>query len=400
MSPDAIIDWPLSGERISHPGCWKTIQEHYPGVWTSVTKLMMEDSGRVFTVTSVTSDTENDLALSIFTVNEGAITSLIQYWPATYPPASWRSAWVNRIPGPSGETNMTSAQCFQLSTEQRQRAQDAVGHARAYLESANFSVGLAQVDHLWSGGSAQAAMDALAAYQNPDGGFGNGLEVDIKSPASNPFAARLAMQVLLDLRDRPESDMVTNLQAWLVANQAEDGDWHFSAETKSGELAPWFAGWTFPSLNPACCIVGLANRLGISTPKMRNRVERLFSEKASLEEARTGEFYSLLPYVEYFGHGANEDRDGWLDAIAENISNTAKTNGYADAGHFWDHVLGGGPDIVSRISADVLSDFADALLAEQEEGGNWPSPYDPAWKPFVTARACSTLAHLNHNGQS
>jgi hypothetical protein len=103
MAPGATIEWPLSGERISDPGVWRTIQEHYLGAWSSETTFAMEDSGQVSTITSVTSESENDLALSIFTVSEGAITNLIQYWPSTYPPAAWRSAWVEGIPSPTQE---------------------------------------------------------------------------------------------------------------------------------------------------------------------------------------------------------------------------------------------------------------------------------------------------------
>jgi hypothetical protein len=88
MAPGATIEWPLSGERISDPGVWKTIQEHYLGAWSSETTFAMEDSGQVSTITSVTSESESDLALSIFTVSEGAITNLIQYWSSTYPPAA------------------------------------------------------------------------------------------------------------------------------------------------------------------------------------------------------------------------------------------------------------------------------------------------------------------------
>jgi hypothetical protein len=98
MTHDAIIDWPLSGERIIDPVRWKSIQEHYPGNWTTETTLTMHDSARVFTITDGRSETETDLALSIFTVIYGVITNLIQYWPATYSPAMWRSTWVERIP--------------------------------------------------------------------------------------------------------------------------------------------------------------------------------------------------------------------------------------------------------------------------------------------------------------
>ncbi|HLY32861.1 MAG TPA: hypothetical protein VKQ36_17690, partial [Ktedonobacterales bacterium] len=38
--------------------------------------------------------------------------------------------------------------------------------------------------YLFLDGERQAVLDALRPYQNPDGGFGNGLEPDIRAPVS------------------------------------------------------------------------------------------------------------------------------------------------------------------------------------------------------------------------
>jgi hypothetical protein len=337
---------------------------------------------------------ETDLALSIFTVTDGAITNLIQYWPATYPPATWRSAWVEIIPSQLGDQIMTSTTRFQLSPSQVDAARSSANAGKAFLESVRFPLGRAMVDYSWNDGPASAIYEHLDSYQNADGGFGRGLEVDIKSPASNPFATRLAMHVLLGIRDRKPTDLESGLQDWLVANQDPDGDWHLSDETKAGELAPWFAAWQHPGLNPACCVVGLADRLGLATPEMLGRVARLFDEKASLEEARSGEFYNVLPYVEYVASIDQPDREAYLDAIAENIIATVKAGKYPESGHFWEHVLGGGNDLVGRIPGEMLAHHADTLIAEQEADGGWPTPYDQAWRPYSTASNLVTLARL------
>src|SRR5438876_1106086 len=43
--------------------------------------------------------------------------------------------------------------------------------------------------HLCGAGDAEAALTALAAYRNPDGGYGWGLEPDLRSPESQPGPA-------------------------------------------------------------------------------------------------------------------------------------------------------------------------------------------------------------------
>ena len=126
---------------------------------------------------------------------------------------------------------------------------------------------------------------------------------------------------------------------------------------------------------------------------MFERVASLFESEASIEQARTADFYSLLPYVEYVGGIAIPNRDAYLDSIAENIAATFSTI-YADAAHFWDHVLAAGPDLVHRLPESLLDEMARGLLDEQSEDGGWPSPYSPAWRPHATLGAAVALMDL------
>ena len=289
---------------------------------------------------------------------------------------------------------MTNAPAIQLTDAQRAGAGRAVARARDFLEECSYPLGVTTIDHAWHGAPASTVLDALAAFQNDDGGFGRGLEVDIAAPASNPFAARLAMQVLLALDERPQGVLIDRLGKWLQHTQAEDGDWHFSDETRAGDLAPWFAAWTFPSLNPACCLAGLASRLGIASDTMLDRVATLFEHMASLETARTGGFYDVLPYVEYAAGVRHPKRDDYLDAIAANIRDTAAGGGYGDPQHFFEHALGAGPELVRRLPPGLFTGNIDRLLETQGEDGGWPSPYSAAWRPWLTTESCSFLARL------
>lgn len=52
------------------------------------------------------------------------------------------------------------------------------------------------MQQLFFEGTETAVLVALAKYQNEDGGFGNGLEADIRMPNSSPLATTVAMQLL------------------------------------------------------------------------------------------------------------------------------------------------------------------------------------------------------------
>ena len=277
-----------------------------------------------------------------------------------------------------------------FNSTQQQRAEIVAHNALRFVQQRDAGLPAAIINALWFEGDPADVVTALHPYQNPDGGFGNRLEPDIHAPESNPFAARLAMQVMRTFPEADFGELKTGLAKWLEENQAEDGDWHFSAATKAGVLQPWFAGWTFPSLNPACCIAGLATAIGVATPTMMARVATLFEAMASPEAARAASFYELLPYVEYTLGVTLPDE--YLDAIAANI--TATGNGFEDGSHFFDMAMGGSGEITSRIPDNLIAHWTDRLLLEPHDDGGWPTAYDDAWRSWFTATNLIMLAKM------
>jgi hypothetical protein len=277
-----------------------------------------------------------------------------------------------------------------LSIEQQARAEALAGNGLEFVQERGADLPTAIIRYHWFDGDAADVISALTGFQNTDGGFGNRLEVDIHAPESNPFAARLAMQVMRSLPGESSVGLRAQLGSWLGTNQHDDGDWHFSEATKAGFLQPWFAGWTFPSLNPACCVLGLAAANGIASKRMRSLVSALWDEKASIDQARNGSFYELLPYVEYsLGVQLPDD---YLDAIAANITTVGED--YDDAGHFFDMAMGGSAEITARIPEELIVRWIDRLLQEPLDDGGWPTPYDDAWRDWTTAMNLTLLWRL------
>ncbi|WP_079528495.1 hypothetical protein [Halobacillus hunanensis] len=66
----------------------------------------------------------------------------------------------------------------------------------------------ARLKQLMKGGHEQDIVTALTAFQNEDGGFGNGLEADIRLPHSSPIATSAAMQLLVQLDDNPQANQM------------------------------------------------------------------------------------------------------------------------------------------------------------------------------------------------
>ena len=72
-------------------------------------------------------------------------------------------------------------------------------------------------------GSKQAFLDVLACYQNDDGGFGNGLELDVMCSPSSGICTEVAFAYLLEfgINDGPVLECAIE---WVLSNREENGD--------------------------------------------------------------------------------------------------------------------------------------------------------------------------------
>ncbi|MFC5831102.1 hypothetical protein [Nonomuraea insulae] len=108
------------------------------------------------------------------------------------------------------------------------------GHARV-LDRRRF-------DLLTGEGSAVGMLSALDGYRNLDGGYGWGLEPDLRSPESQPGAALHAFEVFGELAPVSSPQAVV-LCDWLDAVTLPDGGLPFSLPlTVPTATAPWWSG--------------------------------------------------------------------------------------------------------------------------------------------------------------
>lgn len=92
-------------------------------------------------------------------------------------------------------------------------------------------------------GSKQEVIVFLEAFQNEDGGFGNGLEPDFWLPKSSAIATWTAAKLLYDLDIQANVPIVQKLIAYLVKTYDDQaGLWHtIEPETNDFPHAPWWS---------------------------------------------------------------------------------------------------------------------------------------------------------------
>ena len=121
----------------------------------------------------------------------------------------------------------------------------------------------------FEGAPATGVVDAVRAFRNGDGGFGHGLEPDVRCPASLPVDVEVAFQALATARAAGR-ELV--LGAWTICPKWRPA-WRPAAPTpavpviESFPRAAHWTDWTYePSLNPTAGLVGVLNRLGVAHP--------------------------------------------------------------------------------------------------------------------------------------
>jgi hypothetical protein len=113
--------------------------------------------------------------------------------------------------------------------------------------AADFLAGSARVldrrrfDALFGDGDATGVLSALEGYRNPDGGYGWGLEPDLRSRTSQPGGALHALEALADL-DPTTSGRTAELCAWLSSVTLPDGGLPFALPVPDpAACAPFWA---------------------------------------------------------------------------------------------------------------------------------------------------------------
>ena len=243
-------------------------------------------------------------------------------------------------------------------------------------------------------GDHSGVVTALARYQNVDGGFGHGLEPDISAPQSNPFAARVALHAVIETGIPVTDPVVNRLVGWLEGRQGDDGCWRWEPGTLDHPIAPWFAGWEFPALNPALDLAGALARLGLGSERLHRRCRDLYARLANPDEIIAGDYYALLPYAESLPWLPDlPDRDASLEALATHIARNLTEGTYATPQEAAEHI--GPPDgpIATRLPADTFDRLRADLLASQAADGRWQSSFGSHWDPYQTVSGMAILAH-------
>jgi len=149
-------------------------------------------------------------------------------------------------------------------------APEAYERARAFLRGGARPLELRAFEHAFEAAPAWPLFDAFVRYQNPDGGFGHGLEPDALTGASGALATSVALRCLVEAAAGRDHPLVRRAVAYLERSlDPLQRVWRIVPEaTADAPHAPWWAAAGLEerfhgfALNPKADIVAQLYALG------------------------------------------------------------------------------------------------------------------------------------------
>ena len=246
--------------------------------------------------------------------------------------------------------------------------------------------------HLFDGGPADGVLAALGGHRNDDGGFGHGLEPDVRAGASEPIAVLAAFEILHQT-GAAGHPWVRNALDWLVTVTNDDGGVPFLLPQNTGaQRAPFLnpAEGGPSSLHMTSAVAGAAFRLAEQEPSIYEHPwvarasEFCWGRLPLPEDAHAYETRFVVDFLD--GAPDRERADEMIDAIAERLPADGRVRvrgGTEDeALRPIDIAPWPGRPVRRMLDDAVVQADLDDLAADQRDDGGWQFDF-LAWNPAV-----------------
>jgi hypothetical protein len=255
-----------------------------------------------------------------------------------------------------------------------------------------------------------AVLAALDGYRNPDGGYGWGLEPDLRAPESQPGGAQHALGAIADAAPAASPHTVALLD-WLQSVTLPDGGLPFALPVRdSTACAPYWAQADphKSSLQITAAIATQAHRVARSDENVKNHpwfttaTRYCFQAIQDIDEAPFA--YVLLFALQFLdaASGSYPEARTLLERLARFVPTDGAIPVVGGAEGETLHLLALAPEpgrpVRSFLDDRAVADDLDRLEGGQRPDGGWDvdfASYSPAaaleWRGFITVGAVAVL---------
>jgi hypothetical protein len=259
----------------------------------------------------------------------------------------------------------------------------------------------------------RAVLAALDGYRNADGGYGWGIEPDLRAPESQPAGALHALEAIADAG--PEtSASAPGLLDWLARATLEDGGLPFALPlAEPVGCAPFWAAADpgTSSLQITAAVAAQAHRAARFDPRIGEHpwLERAtrycFDAIASIASLREAPFAYVLSFALRFLDAAADTHPEALKLL-ERLGRFVPAGGSVPVAggaageslHLLDHAPTPGRPVRALLDAEAVARDLDRLANGQQADGGWAVDFDSyseaarlEWRGYATVSAVAVL---------
>jgi ketosteroid isomerase-like protein len=99
LAEDFVLEWPQSNERIHGAKRFGQMNAEYPahGRWTFTINRIVGNHAEAVSDVSISDGVQHARAISFFTIADGKIARIVEYWPDSYPAPANRAHLVEAL---------------------------------------------------------------------------------------------------------------------------------------------------------------------------------------------------------------------------------------------------------------------------------------------------------------
>lgn len=247
--------------------------------------------------------------------------------------------------------------------------------------------------HLAGECNLSCAIEALKRYQNEDGGWANGLEIEYSGNVSTPMTTAAALGYIY-LFDLPETELLSNTLHYLRSTQKENGSWDDPEEITRFELPPYMGPGIYVEFKTGMVIKWLSRmNLDIEDREMIGRA-REYLIKEFPHVSKEDDMWSAIAYINAFGELPPSEQlkqSDWMPEIMGWAMGILMPDGPPDSDTDeleWTFVQGMIHDDCPALDS-MKEKVADTIAANQIRSGGWQhqfGTYNAVWAAILIVR--------------
>lgn len=233
--------------------------------------------------------------------------------------------------------------------------------------------------------SKEAAVKALGKYQNEDGGWANGLEIEYKGNISTPMttAAALGYIYLFDLAD---TELLPKTIEYLKNTQREDGSWDDVEEILKFEVPPYMGPQIYVDYKTAMNLKWLRRYKIENQDMIDNGINYLVNDFERVSKAK--DFWSAAAYSSIFSELPSLQETPKIMEWAMSVLIPPEAQKNTDEQLPWMQIQGMIYED-SPIVYNLKDKIVEAIKENQLPNGGWPhqfGTYNQVWSAILIIR--------------